>query len=57
MTILDLMESIISQLSENGLPNIFLYADLKISILKNSQILQSTIKYIFAAKHFDKLLF
>ena len=57
MNLLDVMDSMISQLSETGLANILLSADLKISISKNSQILQSTINYIFAVKHFDKLLF
>ena len=57
MNLLDVMDSMISQLSETGLANILLSADLKISISKNSQILQSTINYIFAVKYFDKLLF
>ena len=51
-----LMDSSISQLSETGHANILLYGDSKISISKNSQILQGTIKYIFSVKRFNKLL-
>ena len=52
-----LMDSSISQLSETGHADIILYSNSKISISKNSQILQGTIKYIFSVKRFNKLLF
>lgn len=57
MNVLDLINSIISQLSKTSLANILLYGDSKISVWKKSQILQGTIKCIFLTKHFDELLF
>ena len=53
MNYLQLIDSIISQLSENDIANIFLYGDSNISISKNCQVLQSTIKYFFTKKRFD----
>ena len=54
MNDLDLMASSISEISEFELVNMLLYGDPKISISKNSQVFQSTIKYTVATKRFGE---
>ena len=53
----NLIDPTISQLNETALANILLYGDSQKSTSENSNILQSTIKYIFATKRFDESLF
>ena len=53
---LNLIGPTISQLNETALANILLYGDSKKSTSENSKILQSTVKYIIAAKRFDESL-
>ena len=57
MNDLNLIDPTISQLNETALANILLYGDSKKSTSENREILQSTIKYIFATKRFDESLF
>ena len=57
MNDLNLIEPTISQLNESAFANILLYGDSMKSASENGNILQSTIKYIFATKRFDGSLF
>ena len=54
---LNLTDPTISQLNEAALANILLDGDSKKSTSENIKILQSTIKYINATKHFNESLF
>ena len=57
MNDLNLTDPTISQLNEAALANILLDGDSKKSTSENIKILQSTIKYINATKHFNESLF